>query len=154
MDCCINIRKAEESDLSRIAEIFVFNNRLNYLPIFHDAEYSFGKLQVVSFIDGYLKKDGVLEQIYVYDDGLIKGFLQMNGPEICKLYVEPCFQSEGVGGRLIAFAVEKCGADCLWALEKNERAITFYRRHGFERTGERKPEEGTDEYIIAMRRAV
>ena len=33
------IRKATEEDLSRIAEIFVFNNRINYFPIFKSEEY-------------------------------------------------------------------------------------------------------------------
>ena len=37
------IRKAKKEDLSRIAEIFVFNNRINYFPIFQDAGYSFGE---------------------------------------------------------------------------------------------------------------
>ena len=47
----MNIRRVRQSDLSRIAEIFVFNNRINYFPIFKDAEYSFGELQVVTFIE-------------------------------------------------------------------------------------------------------
>lgn len=47
----MSIRKAEIKDFSRIAEIFVFNNRINYLPIFKDEWYSFGELQVVSFIE-------------------------------------------------------------------------------------------------------
>ena len=79
------IRKAKEKDLSRIAEIFICNNRINYFPIFKDESYSFGELQVVSFIDNYLKKDEVFKNLYIYDDGLIRGFIQMNGTEICKL---------------------------------------------------------------------
>lgn len=47
------IRKAEKRDLSRIVEIFVFNNRINYFLIFKDAGYSFGTMQVVSVIDNY-----------------------------------------------------------------------------------------------------
>ena len=35
------IRKATEKDLCRIAEILVYNNRVNFLPIFGDEEYSF-----------------------------------------------------------------------------------------------------------------
>ena len=50
------IRKATEEDLSRIAEIFVFNNRINYFPIFKSEEYSFGELQVVSLIEKYFGK--------------------------------------------------------------------------------------------------
>ena len=61
------IRKATEEDLSRIAEIFVFNNRINYFPIFKSEEYSFGELQVVSMIDHYFGKEEVLENLYVAD---------------------------------------------------------------------------------------
>ncbi len=97
----MNIRSAQTKDLSRIAEIFVFNNRINYLPIFKDESYSFGELQVVSFIEQYLKRKEVYQNLYVYDDGLIKGFLQMKETEIYKLYIEPCFQREGIGHELI-----------------------------------------------------
>lgn len=146
----MNIRKAKPEDLSRIAEIYVFNNRINYYPIFQTPEYSFGELQVVSVIDNYFKKDKILQNIYVSEDDVIKGFLQIAGTEICKLYVEPCFQSEGVGKQLLLFAVEEFGADHLWALEKNRRAIAFYNRNGFLPSGKRQFEEGTTEYLIEL----
>lgn len=145
------IRKAKKEDLSRIAEIFVFNNRINYFPIFQDAGYSFGELQVVSVIDRYFSRDEVLRDIYVYDDGLVKGFLLLEGTEIGKLYVEPCFQSQHIGQALIRFATDR-GADLVWALEKNTRAIAFYARQGFRPTGEKKFEEGTTEYLVELRR--
>ena len=148
----MNIRKAATTDLSRIAEIYIFNNRINYFPIFKDPSFSFGELQVVSLIDHYLKKEEILNQLYVFDDGLIKGFLQIQGTEICKLYVEPCFQSEGIGHELITYAIREFGADHLWAREKNTRAIAFYQRHGFCLTGEKEFEEGTTEYIVKLRR--
>ena len=68
------IRKATEEDLSRIAEIFVFNNRINYFPIFKQEEYSFGELQVVSMIDHYFGKGEVLENLYVADECGISTF--------------------------------------------------------------------------------
>lgn len=148
----MSIRKAKEKDLSRIAEIFICNNRINYFPIFKDESYSFGELQVVSFIDNYLKKDEVFKNLYIYDDGLIRGFIQMNGTEICKLYVDPWFQGRKIGHELITFAVEQFGADHLWALEKNERALAFYRRHGFAPTGKREFEEGTTKYIVELKK--
>lgn len=148
----MNIRKATTTDLSRIAEIYIFNNRINYFPIFKDPSFSFGELQVVSLINHYLKKEEILNQLYVFDDGLIKGFLQIQDTEICKLYVEPCFQSEGIGHELITYAIREFGTDHLWALEKNTRAIAFYQRHGFCLTGEKEFEEGTTEYIVKLRR--
>ena len=148
----MNIRKAETRDLSRIAEIFVFNNRINYYPIFGDAQYSFGELQVLSVIDSCFGKAEILKNLYVFDDGIVKGFIQMNGTEIVKLYADPFFQSHGVGKALIEFAVSRCGATHLWALEKNARAIAFYGRHDFLPTGKRKFEEGTTEYLVELRR--
>lgn len=59
----MNIRKASREDLSRIGEIYVFNNRANYYPVFKDKIYSFSKLQVISIIDEYFKFDEVLESI-------------------------------------------------------------------------------------------
>ena len=147
-----SIRKAQPGDLSRIAEIYVFNNRINYFPIFQDPGYSFGELQVVSLIDGYFKKPDVLDRIYVLDDGVIRGFLEADGDEVRKLYVEPCFQSGGFGRRLLEFAVEALGVNHLWALEKNTRALAFYGRCGFSPTGRKQFEEGTTEYLVELSR--
>ena len=146
------IRKAQPGDLSRIAEIYVFNNRINYFPIFQDPGYSFGELQVVSLIDGYFKKPDILDRIYVLDDGVIRGFMEVDGDEVRKLYVEPCFQSGGFGRRLLEFAVETLGVNHLWALEKNTRAIVFYGRCGFSPTGRKQFEEGTTEYLVELSR--
>lgn len=76
----------------------------------------------------------------------------MNGTEVCKLYVEPCFQRDGIGHQLIEFAMKEFRADHLWTLEKNERAIAFYNRHGFYGTGKRQFEDGTTEYLIELKR--
>lgn len=148
----MNIRKAGTGDLSRVAEIYVFNNRINFFPVFKDEGFSFGELQVVPLINNYFKKDEIIKNIYVYDDGVIKGFLQMDGTEICKLYVDVSFQSRGIGDELIAFAVRELHADHLWALEKNSRAVSFYQRHGFHLTGQKKFEEDTTEYLVKLER--
>ena len=97
-------------------------------------------------------KAEILKNLYVFDDGIVKGFIQMNGTEIVKLYADPFFQSHGVGKALIEFAVSRFGANHLWALEKNARAIAFYGRHDFLPTGKRKFEEGTTEYLVELRR--
>lgn len=148
----MNVRKAKADDLSRIAEIYIFNNRVNYFPIFKDESFSFGELQVTSLIDNYFRKDEILNAIYVFDDGLIRGFFQFNKTEICKIYVDTFFQNKGVGSELIEYAIRKFQADNLWALEKNTRAISFYVKHGFHLTGEKKYEEDTTEYLVKMKR--
>ena len=47
----------------------------------------------------------------MFDDGLLKGFVQVKGREICKLYADPWFQSEGIGNQLITFAIREFEAD-------------------------------------------
>lgn len=148
----MNIRKARTNDLSRIAEIYIFNDRVNFFPIFQDESYSFGELQVVSLADGYFKQEKVFRNLYVFDDGIIRGFMQIDGTEICKLYVDTFFQGKKIGARLLEYAVRELHADHLWALEKNTRALCFYQSHGFRLTGEKQFEEGTTEYIVKLER--
>jgi putative acetyltransferase len=56
-----------------------------------------------------------------------------------------------IGETLLETAVNTCHIDHLWALEKNTRALAFYRRHGFAETGIRKKEEDTEEYLVLLR---
>lgn len=146
------IRRAAPADVSRIAEILVFNNRLYFWPIFQDDGYSFGEMQVLPVAESYLKDPQKLADTFVYDDGVVKGLIQAAGGEVVKCYVAPCFQSGGVGRALLDYAVKRLDARWLWALERNRRAIRFYERAGFHATGERKLEEGTPEYLTRMER--
>ena len=145
------IRKAEGKDLCRIAEILVFNNRLNFYPIFNDIEFSFDTMRVDKVMEEY-RKEALLSRVWVCEDVVVRGLIQINGTEVEKLYVDPVFQSEGIGGKLLTFAVEEHAADRLWALEKNSGALRFYERFGFSPTGNRKLEEGTTEYLIELRK--
>lgn len=141
------IRQAVPDDLARIAEIEIFNYRLNFYPIFQNDWFYFDELQVPKVIQQY---QATLSDFFVYDDGVVKGFIRLHGQEIQKLFVEPVLQGKGIGAALIRFAIEEQEASCLWALEKNTRAISFYQRYGFRLTGERKPEEGTAEYLVQL----
>jgi len=143
------IRNAEMKDISRIAEILVFVKRINFRPIFQNDDYSFGELQVLSVAKQYSDPE-VLKNIWVYDDGIVKGLIHIDGDEIRTLYVDSFFQNEGIGGRLIEFAKTKFHVRFLWAIELNTGAIRFYERHGFHISGEKKLEEGTDKYLIKM----
>ena len=149
MDC---IRKAALQDVSRIAEISVFTKRMNYRPIFQNDKVSFGEIQVLPLAQEYMADPEKLENIWVYDDEFVKGFIHVKGDRIEELYVDSFFQSQGIGAVLIDYAIQEFDARYLFVLEKNERAIRFYKRHGFSLTDERELEEGTTEYIIKMKR--
>ena len=143
------IRKANDKDLARIAEILIFNYRLNFYPIFKSDEYYFDELQVPSLMKEYEKE---LDSLYVYDDGVVKGFIKIEGTYIARLFVEPVLQNASIGSKLLEYAVKEHHADHLCALEKNVKAIRFYNRHGFFATGEKKLEEDTTEYLILLKK--
>ena len=144
-----NIRKATIVDLARIAEIVIFNYRLNFYPIFKNDDYYFRALQVPTIMKQY---ESTIDHMCVYDDGVVKGMIQIENQEIKKLFVEPVLQGNGIGSELLTYAVEKHNANTLWALEKNVRSIRFYERHGFQITTDKKLEEDTTEYLIRLER--
>lgn len=131
-----NIKKANIDDVSRIAEILVFSKRKNYRHIFNDDIGSFVDLQVYPLAKEYLDNPELLDNMFVYDDEFVKGVITIDGLLIKELYVEPFFEGKGIGGELIKFV--KAEFDCreLWVLDKNERAKSFYRQHGFCETEE------------------
>ncbi len=149
-----DIRKACARDASRLAEILIFAKRAAYRPIFHDDKVSFGEMQVLPLAQDFLEKPVLLEPVWIWDDEFVKGLVHVEKGEVMELYVDPFFQGQGIGGRLLDFAVGELDARFLWVLEKNRRAIGFYERHGFQPSGERRPEPGTEEYIVRMDRSV
>lgn len=143
------IRKAEIKDISRIAEILVFVKRINYRDIFKDDDFSFNELQVLKVAEEYSRPER-LNNIFVYDDGIVKGLIHMDETEIAELYVDNFFQNQGIGGRLMEYAKREHNADRLWVIEKNVNAVRFYEAHGFRLSGERKCEEGTEVFVGLM----
>lgn len=143
-----NIRKATQSDASRVAEIIVTNYRVNFYPFFKNDPFYFGELNVMDTANKFLNDTDMIKRTYVYDDGIIKEVMRVSGNELEKLYVEPQFQSQGIGAKLLEYAVNECNISFLWALEYNTRGIAFYKSHGFKLTGEKMIE---DEWVPLLK---
>ena len=94
------IRQARYEDVERIAEILVFNYRLNFYPIFQDESFYFEELKVSKQIANYVND---LDSIWVYDDGVVKGFIQIEKEEVRKLFVEPALQGKSIGAALLEY---------------------------------------------------
>ena len=147
-----HIRPAAADDLNRIAEIEIFNYRLHFYPIFRSDRYYFVEKTVPNLTAFYANEPGIVEHTVVYDDGVVKGFVRVNGEEIEKLFVEPVLQNRGIGDALFRYAVKTLGGKRLFVLEKNVRAIRFYERHGFHLTDQKKRVDDTNEFLIRMER--
>ena len=130
------IRRAIDRDASRIAEISVFSKRMNYREIYPLAKE-------------YIEHPEILKEFYVYEDDFVKGFIHIQGTQVLELYVDTFFVDQGIGGKLLDFAVSR-NCNSLWVLEKNTKAQRFYLRHGFTPSGVRQLEEGTEQFIIEM----
>jgi ribosomal protein S18 acetylase RimI-like enzyme len=77
---------------------------------------------------------------------------QPDAIELVRLYVDQAWQGAGIGRALLSAAFDAAramGGQALWlgVWERNERAIAFYRRHGFERVGEHTFTLGTDRQL-------
>ena len=152
MEDNIMIRQATIDDASRIAEILVFTKRMNYREIFQNDKVSFGEMLVYPLAKKFIDNPDELDGIWVYDDEFVKGMIHIEENQIVELYVDTFFENEGIGSKLVEFAIQQMNCDFLWVLEKNIQAIKFYQRNGFVITDEKQYEEGTTEYIIKMKR--
>lgn len=135
------LRKAGNMDISRIAEILIFTKRTTYRPIFKNDNVSFNEMQVLKEIEK-LSQPSALDNIYVYDDGIVKATVKIEDigekTKVSEFFVDPFFQGEGIGTRILNTVIEKSKEVFLYVLDKNERAIRFYVKMGFKYTGEKE----------------
>ena len=148
-----HIRPARDEDLERIAEIEIFNYRMNFYPIFRSDAYYFGEKTVGNLMRFYRSVPETIPHTFVWDDGVVKGFVRVKDETIEKLFVEPVLQNRGIGDALFRYAAETLGGKRLFVLEKNTRAIRFYERHGFHLTDRKQRVDDTNEFLILMERS-
>lgn len=104
------------------------------------------------------------EFYFLYDEDQIAGYLKINigeaqseemgddTLEIERIYIGKAFQRKGFGKLLFDKAIERATAQkktkvWLGVWEKNEQALQFYRKLGFEQTGAHSFWMGEDEQI-------
>lgn len=155
-----NIRPAEKRDIARIAEILIFAKRTAYREIFRNDQVSFGEMQVVSLAREYEETEHSLDQVWVFDDGIVKGMMRwgtlrdgQESLELKELYVDPFFQGKGIGKKMMSYFLLEAGKKkvdrvFLWVLEDNRRARHFYETFGCAVQDERTKYPGTDQYQV------
>ena len=137
------LRKAEKKDINRIAEIIIFTKRQTYRPIFKNDNVSFNVMQVGLEILR-LNQEGELDNLYVYDDGIVKAIITIkpDGENVwlTDFYVDPFFQGEGIGTTVLNTIVEQYKGKKIHAnpLDKNTRTVEYYEKYGFEYTGNKE----------------
>ena len=119
------IREFQRDDINKVADIWLDTNikAHNFIP----AEYWKSNFKSV-------KEALLLAEVYVYEyDTEIQGFIGLNDEYVEGIFVSGEMQSQGIGKILLNYAKDKRNKLLLNAYQKNARAISFYKREGFER---------------------
>jgi len=88
-------------------------------------------------------------EVYVYEDeaGIVRGFIGLDEDYIAGIFVCGEMRSRGIGHRLLDHAKAVKDRLTLKVYQKNERAVAFYQREGFQILCEETDEDvGTSEY--------
>jgi ribosomal protein S18 acetylase RimI-like enzyme len=144
------IRRARVEDAPAIARIWVDAWRTSYRGLVPDAVLA--ALSLAQRVEHWRSRLEVEHTTLVA--GEVDGYCRAlpAGGEIASLYVHPDCQGRGLGGALLEAALaELPGVVTLWVFTANERARSFYARHGFEPDGAvgHDPVTGLDEIRMA-----
>ncbi|MCD7872609.1 MAG: GNAT family N-acetyltransferase [Clostridiales bacterium] len=117
------IRKFEKGDLKAVSEIWLSSNTQahSFIP----KAYWKNNLPV-------LKKGILNSESYVYEtDGVVRGFIGINGDFIQGIFVDEAFRNRGIGKKLLNCAENMHAQLFLKVYEKNKKAYDFYVKNGF-----------------------
>ena len=137
------IRELQKTDIDTVSQIWLDANRdaHDFIP----AEYWENNFLPV-------KKMLLQAEVYVYMDECkneIEGFVGLDQEYIAGIFVRKEARSGGIGKALLDFVKEKKQELTLNVYRKNERAVRFYEREGFQII-DRTVDKSTDEkeYLI------
>lgn len=135
------IRKMNKSDINFIMNIWYSENVTahSFIPESY-WKNNFGAA-----------KAAILEaEVYVFEENNhIKGFIGLQGDYIAGIFVCKELQSQGIGGKLLAYVKNTKNKLTLGVYVLNEKAVKFYLSNGFKISSRSTDEEtGQDEYIM------
>lgn len=89
------------------------------------------------------------QQLYgFFDDDSMQGFIGVDGKKIEVLFVDATLRGQGIGRKLITFAITELGAIYVDVNEQNELGIRFYESIGFVRIARSDRDEHGKPYPI------
>lgn len=117
------IRKFNDTDLERVMSIWLDSNV---------RVHSFIPKTYWEIAFNFVKRAIPLSEVYVYEnDGDVCGFIGLDDTYVVGLFVEESKRSTGIGNKLIDYAKTIKAELSLNVYQKNERAISFYKREQF-----------------------
>lgn len=118
------IRKFTPKDIDSVMELWLEGN----LSAHDFIEAGYWKCNF-----DFVKKSILFADVYVYEtDGHIIAFAGITDDFIAGFFVKNTYRSKGAGSKLISYLKEIYDKLSLCAYVKNEGAVRFYKKHGFE----------------------
>jgi len=139
------IRLYKPDDLETIMEIWLHTNINTHA--FISKEYWMSNYDMV-------KKLLPEAELFVDEaEGEIRGFIGLQEEYIAGIFVKKDYQSKGIGHQLIDYVKSRNDRLVLSVYAKNENAISFYKRQGFELKEKQVDENtGEEEYVMQWMR--
>ena len=141
------IRRLQKTDIDIVSQLWLTANREahNFVP----AEYWENNFIPV--------KEMLLQaEVYVYEDensNEIYGFIGLEDAYIAGVFVRRELRSKGTGRALLDYVKERKKELTLHVYAKNERAVRFYQREGFQILEKMTDEAtGEEEYLMGWKR--
>ena len=121
----MRIRRADLADMPAVAVLHRLTMRvsLSFLPDLHTAEEDRWWFAERFFPDNTVW--------LAEDDAGLAGYAAVAPGWLNDLYIHPDRQGAGVGGLLLARAMEGANSLQLWTFQQNHRARAFYEKRGF-----------------------
>ena len=121
----MTLRPATAADAAAIAVVHrrAMRESLSFLPDLHTAE------QDLAYFSGRFLPANTVWVAEI--DGHVAGYIGFDADWINHLYLAPEAQGQGIGGRLLARALEDGRERRLWTFQQNARARRFYEARGF-----------------------
>lgn len=117
------LRPARTTDAGSIGEILHgFSRENDWMPEMHS------RAETIAFC-GWMIDQGWVSVAEA--DGVVTGFLALNGDDIHSLYLTPEARGQGIGLRLLQLAKSRRTQLSLFAFQANIGAQRFYERNGF-----------------------
>ena len=122
----MHVRRYESADWSAICAVHDAARRV-------ELEWSGGSERFVPLGSTSAADDLLAHEVWVADDGALRGFAAVRGAHVGWLYVDPAYARQGVGRLLLRHAVAHCRPPpaTIGALVGNAPALRLYASEGF-----------------------
>lgn len=78
----------------------------------------------------------------------IMGFIGVEGAQVEMLFIDPAFRGQGIGTKLLNYAIQTYHPTLVDVNEQNEQAVGFYLHYGFHLIGRSETDNAGDPFPI------